>query len=1169
MIESPKLAADKLKSLIQKMDQAKFTIQLNTLKKMCEQWIKEIKDSLENGKLNSLDLAKHLDFSFQNKDLPLGDQSKSPKDHNDIIVDQLTLEINQQYFKSKMSLQSMGPNAHEKIQEEKDKFYHEKFKAALRSVRTDAVLGGDTYGPDYEKLGNYSISKGNISRMRSIQTEGYHPESKISQILEKNAQAKAARCGNCNELSYLITEYLWKYPHGIERIEVVSSSGSGNESFDHVFCLINRAPGSSLDDPSTWGDQTYLVDPWSSQFFKINDYTKDMRELLRQGHESSKLLPRYQDPWYLANVPVNDISLELASNLDLNPHEIPYSSEYSHLIKSHDINFDKGPYQVDEFSSWIVGIEEAQKNLKAAHKSEFQATLSVLKKQTLTPSTPEKNPQIKHYESIEHAILEGDIRTLKSLHPDFSQPIVIPKQYNSKTKTWENITMPLVQLVIQLSANHQPNTLKLAQEVIHHQSGWDINETFPDGSTALCLAVNFQNKGLVDFLLEKGADPQHALKLDDNSSASPLYLAAEQGDIEIFKSIFSANSEQLETPKVNGMTPLHIAVENGHYDIAEFLIQKGANLDSKASLGKTPVWSAAKSGNLKMIQLLIRHGAKLDEIGPNSTTPFFVAAATGNLDIVKELSKPKYNVNVNFQNSQFENYTPLLIAITNGYIDVVNYLIEHPKVDVNLATQNSNVNPLFGCVRRGWKTLFEKCLKKGADPNQPILNSNENLLSLLIGQYKNELAEILIRHKADINLVHTDEQLSPLQVALKAGSSFANTLIKLGADTDYVTQNKESCLILACQADVPDLKSIQTLIDKGADVNQQVNSTSPLKAAFSNYQIPLLKCLLKNNADPLQVYFDSGRNLILEAISQGRANELKIMLEHLKRQGAQLTKILNLATGNFTALEIACQQGHIECAQHLLTFGAQPKHSSALFLAITSQNKALVKLMLQNGAPLHKKNKDGQLPLTYALTNGDAHTVKYLIKCYHTSQKHGDIPKKWRDPLSGDNILHACIEHFNSPQDLILVFEQLPDLLMVPNKAGQTPLQLLSKKFEDQPIPLKLIAHSFIYSQLTEHKDSYISNAINFIRHSKDFDLLLEWVQDPNWTRLFSLENIQKLSQCVQEAFPKGPVNDLSEQLFTTIKQVQTHKVSNDKDKQPIETDPSRVKNTSARKHRL
>ncbi|MFQ5965922.1 MAG: ankyrin repeat domain-containing protein [Candidatus Scalinduaceae bacterium] len=55
-------------------------------------------------------------------------------------------------------------------------------------------------------------------------------------------------------------------------------------------------------------------------------------------------------------------------------------------------------------------------------------------------------------------------------------------------------------------------------------------------------------------------------------------------------------------------TPLHWAAYIGHMDIAEVLIENGADVNAKSANGSTPLHVAATNGHTKMVTLLSDHG---------------------------------------------------------------------------------------------------------------------------------------------------------------------------------------------------------------------------------------------------------------------------------------------------------------------------------------------------------------------------------------------------------------------------------------------------------------------------------------------------------------------------------------------------------------------------------
>ena len=57
------------------------------------------------------------------------------------------------------------------------------------------------------------------------------------------------------------------------------------------------------------------------------------------------------------------------------------------------------------------------------------------------------------------------------------------------------------------------------------------------------------------------------------------------------------------------MTPLHYAAR-GHKNVAELLLDNGADVNAKDKHGNTPLHKATLRGNKDIVELLRKHGAK-------------------------------------------------------------------------------------------------------------------------------------------------------------------------------------------------------------------------------------------------------------------------------------------------------------------------------------------------------------------------------------------------------------------------------------------------------------------------------------------------------------------------------------------------------------------------------
>jgi ankyrin repeat protein len=76
----------------------------------------------------------------------------------------------------------------------------------------------------------------------------------------------------------------------------------------------------------------------------------------------------------------------------------------------------------------------------------------------------------------------------------------------------------------------------------------------------------------------------------------------------------------------HGLTALHAAAQHGQKEVAIYLLDNGADINSKDKLGFTPLSSAAQFGHLPLVDLLDLRGADLNLANLKGATPLIKAA---------------------------------------------------------------------------------------------------------------------------------------------------------------------------------------------------------------------------------------------------------------------------------------------------------------------------------------------------------------------------------------------------------------------------------------------------------------------------------------------------------------------------------------------------------------
>ena len=127
------------------------------------------------------------------------------------------------------------------------------------------------------------------------------------------------------------------------------------------------------------------------------------------------------------------------------------------------------------------------------------------------------------------------------------------------------------------------------------------------------------------------------------------------------------------------VSPLMQAAGEGHTDIAELLLERGAEVNAEDGCGNwTPLHYAAHAGNLKMARLLLAHGADVNSVRCSSATPLITSITSGSggqLEMVKLLiahgAAPAQRDN--------DRHDARYYAEFNGHIDVLRYLKHLPN----------------------------------------------------------------------------------------------------------------------------------------------------------------------------------------------------------------------------------------------------------------------------------------------------------------------------------------------------------------------------------------------------------------------------------------------------------------------------------------------------------
>jgi ankyrin repeat protein len=250
--------------------------------------------------------------------------------------------------------------------------------------------------------------------------------------------------------------------------------------------------------------------------------------------------------------------------------------------------------------------------------------------------------------------------------------------------------------------------VEVVKLLLDHGAQVNAKETLRQ-TTAIMWAAEQDHADVVRLLAARGADVSAQSTINEpkkrhgvnykgteghTGGMTPLVLAAREGGVASVEALIAANADPNKTAG-DGSTAMLVAIQNGHYDVARFLLEHGANPNLSNEKGWNPLYLAVKHRNIEtgtipvpnanqaldFIKMLldkgadsnlrlkanteIRNGQRATWLNEAGATPFLRAALCGDIEVMKMLlahgADPKISTD--------DHTTPLMAAAGVGYSD--------------------------------------------------------------------------------------------------------------------------------------------------------------------------------------------------------------------------------------------------------------------------------------------------------------------------------------------------------------------------------------------------------------------------------------------------------------------------------------------------------------------
>lgn len=323
----------------------------------------------------------------------------------------------------------------------------------------------------------------------------------------------------------------------------------------------------------------------------------------------------------------------------------------------------------------------------------------------------------------------------------------------------------------------------------------------------------------------------------------------------------------------------------------------------------------------------------------------------------------------------------LIKAADKGDSEVVEALLD-TGTDIN-ARDEQNQTALHKAASRGHTLMVKLLLERGADVNAKNLFGQTPLLAPL---YRGSLDAVraLLGAGADVDARSGFAGQTPLLAVSNGRTKVVEALLEKGADVNAKGEAyHETALMLAAIAG--NTATVKALLEKGADVKAaSINGWTAMIMAEALNHTEVAKLLQKAGAPreatlallPIEAYLP--RYLVVNAKKRRRLSSQAALA--LLSRGAEVK-----AAGE-TALLFAAMRGDVKAVSALLDNGADVnvRHKdgwSGLLLAAVNGHSPVVQVLLDKGAKVDAKEKlMGQTALIWASKGGYTALAKALLK---------------------------------------------------------------------------------------------------------------------------------------------------------------------------------------------
>ena len=428
----------------------------------------------------------------------------------------------------------------------------------------------------------------------------------------------------------------------------------------------------------------------------------------------------------------------------------------------------------------------------------------------------------------------------------------------------------------------------------------DVNAQNHSGANSLMIGIKYFE--IVEILLNITD-----LSQEDENHDNVLHHACSLGSFEVVHMVLDKSSIDLNKQNRFGETAVHNAIKRKQFDLVEYLIKNGANLDlcdekglcgyqyivinddSETFLDKHNIpdeqisnilFHVVEFNRTKTLKIFLEKYWKIFNCDVDTSKSYIgallkAASFSGSLECVKHLLSTNL-IDINLIE------TSLLKALQGNRYECFRYIYEH--IPINYDIDISSLLPT--AIESGSKDACKLILEQqGTDPNGP---DPETYLMVASANGNLEIVKLLVEFGADINRFHENLGSALILAVVSDHLEIVKYLLEHGADLTLADENGYTPLI--CSAFYGNYETFKELYTKDQNIYQEAkDGLTVFLAACTSNNVDLVNKLIKLGANITEVDFNNYNSLHLAAANIESLPVLIYLLENVEN----LDEILN------------------------------------------------------------------------------------------------------------------------------------------------------------------------------------------------------------------------------------------------------------------------------------